>query len=390
MKQSDWVKIVLLASLVSFFSCENKATSPEEEIGITIFPIAENITQNTTWQTGKVYIIENSIKIDSATLIIEPEARIEFKYKTNLVVGAGSGIIARGLVNQPIRFTSHDQRPEKGFWEYLEIADSANNAAVEFYNCIFENGGGTWVKPGMLVISKGSAAKVSNCVFLNSNTYGIYVEEGGQFYKCEHNTIFNCDHAPVCISARQAHTVGPGNYSRNKQCCIRLTGATLNEENVSWRKLDVPYLLSESIQIKGVTLTIEPGTEIQLSKDVNVKIEDNGALVAAGTLNDMITFTSLKKLNAPGYWEGLIFTNSNWLQSELSHCIFEYGGGSTAYPGMIYLAKGENVDIYNNLFQYSGQYAIYLAPGNSVEKQTEYLSTNTFVGNLAGEVFLGN
>ncbi len=77
-----------------------------------VFNIAGNITQNTTWETGKVYVLESRIAVVSgATLTIEPGVIVKGQAGTGanataLLIARGGKIMAEGTTDSPIIFTS--------------------------------------------------------------------------------------------------------------------------------------------------------------------------------------------------------------------------------------------------------------------------------------------
>lgn len=78
----------------------------------TKFIISEDITANTTWEDGKIYILDGRISVkDGYTLTIEPGTIIkgqagEGANASVLIIARGATIIATGTALQPIIFTS--------------------------------------------------------------------------------------------------------------------------------------------------------------------------------------------------------------------------------------------------------------------------------------------
>lgn len=74
--------------------------------------VTENITSNTTWESGKVYILESRIAVLSGvTLTIQPGVIVKGEAGTDanttcLMIARGGKIDAQGTVNSPIIFTS--------------------------------------------------------------------------------------------------------------------------------------------------------------------------------------------------------------------------------------------------------------------------------------------
>jgi hypothetical protein len=105
--------------------------------------------------------------------------------------------------------------------------------------------------------------------------------------------------------------------------------------NTTWTKANSPYVVTGNILVaEGVMLTIEPGTEIRF--DASKVLQINGTLVARGSSNDSIRFTS-NTVQEPGAWGNIYFTdystdavldnNGGYMSGcALEYCIIEYGG----------------------------------------------------------------
>ena len=78
----------------------------------TTLNITSNITTNTTWETGKVYVLTSRITVVSGvTLTIEPGTIIKGQAGTGanataLIIARGGKIMAEGTAAEPIIFTS--------------------------------------------------------------------------------------------------------------------------------------------------------------------------------------------------------------------------------------------------------------------------------------------
>jgi hypothetical protein len=92
-------------------------------------------------------------------------------------------------------------------------------------------------------------------------------------------------------------------------------------QDTTWTKANSPYNLAVNITVNnGVTLTVEPGTTVNL---FGYYVEVNGALVAKGTSESMISFSGLS--NNTIYFGGIIFTSqsANWNERTTTGCILE-------------------------------------------------------------------
>ncbi|MBK7130230.1 MAG: hypothetical protein IPM74_16310 [Crocinitomicaceae bacterium] len=84
---------------------------PEPEDTTTVY-VSSNITTNTTWETGKIYVLTTRVAVTSgATLTIEPGVIVKGEAGTGanataLIIAKGADINAVGTATQPIIFTS--------------------------------------------------------------------------------------------------------------------------------------------------------------------------------------------------------------------------------------------------------------------------------------------
>lgn len=95
---------------------ENQSGSATAVISVneeqTVVPVSGNVTENTTWETGKVYVLESRIAVVSGvTLTIQPGVIVKGQAGTGanataLLVARGGKIMAEGTADAPIIFTS--------------------------------------------------------------------------------------------------------------------------------------------------------------------------------------------------------------------------------------------------------------------------------------------
>lgn len=84
------------------------------------FEVSSNITENTTWKTGNVYILASRVSVVSGvTLTIEPGVIIKGQAGTGanataLLIAQGAKIMAEGTATEPIIFTSIADNIEPG------------------------------------------------------------------------------------------------------------------------------------------------------------------------------------------------------------------------------------------------------------------------------------
>lgn len=111
MKKFNLLFSMVLISALLFISCEKETTDPiiDEDPAARI---TANITENTTWKSGNVYILGGRITVmNGVTLTIEPGVIIKGEAGTGanataLLVARGAKIMAEGTAAKPIIFTS--------------------------------------------------------------------------------------------------------------------------------------------------------------------------------------------------------------------------------------------------------------------------------------------
>ncbi|MBN2627201.1 MAG: hypothetical protein JXA95_11090 [Spirochaetales bacterium] len=157
--------------------------TPQYADNVTI--VDSDINSAATWQEGKVYYVDDIIRITaSGTLIIQPGTIVKFTHGGSLWAEAGSRIYANGTSSKPILFTSAsdasaggdsilndgNHAPLAGDWHNVALEEGGTGS--EFSWCRFSWGGRE--KYAVLSLGTDSEASVENCIFcdnLGGNPY---------------------------------------------------------------------------------------------------------------------------------------------------------------------------------------------------------------------------
>ncbi|HOE03702.1 MAG TPA: hypothetical protein PLZ52_00675 [Bacteroidales bacterium] len=116
MKKLFYLMMILAASAMVLTSCDPEEEIPEDDT----ITITGNITANTTWETGKTYILGGRIAVVSGvSLTIQPGVIIKGQAGTGanataLIIARGAKLYAEGTATQPIIFTSVADEIEPG------------------------------------------------------------------------------------------------------------------------------------------------------------------------------------------------------------------------------------------------------------------------------------
>ncbi len=348
--------------------------------------------QDETWLALTVpYVIDGTVNVKStsgSTLRIAAGAVLSFTESSEFDVAYGSGeygtVIAQGTEDKRVIFTSAAASKDKGDWDGVWFYDGSNSC--EFDYCTFEYAGGYSVNNGMVII-RGSDVSFSNCLFQQSETYGISLDSESGFSTFNNNTFSdNNDHA-IVIYASQANTIGTGNNFNTGNRGVLVKGNAISQD-VIWNKLNCAYFVDGTMQVastSGATLTIEPGTVIKFTENSEFDIAygsgNYGKVVAVGTEDEPILFTSASPAPSNGDWDGIWMYEGTSSGTEFNHCIISYGGGYSDYSGnIIFKENGENVTIKNSEISHSANWGLYLAYGGEPT-----LENITFIDNTTGD-----
>jgi len=124
------------------------------------------------------------------------------------------------------------------------------------------------------------------------------------------------------------------------------------------------HLITSDVSVSGAILTIEPGAVIRFAAGRGLYIGNSSnsagaVLIADGTAEKPITFTSAATNKSPGDWDFIGFYAGASATSSMQYCIVEYGGGYNQKYGEIYI-DGTSVSIDNCTVRHSSTVGIGL------------------------------
>jgi len=129
--------------------------------------------------------------------------------------------------------------------------------------------------------------------------------------------------------------------------------------NETWYPSGNPHILDNDVYTgDNVTLTIMPGCYVQFSADVELYTgySNPGSIIAVGTADSMITFTSLSD-TVPGFWDNIGFHSNTISTARMSYCKVEFGGKTASDHGTIQVS-GCNIKFDHNTVRRSGDYGV--------------------------------
>ena len=384
--------LVSFLIIISVFSCK-KDDEDEKTTNTPNYTLSTNITTNithdVTMEEGKTYTIDGTIYVDGATLTIKPGVTVKFTKNSSLVFGVhaiNSTLIANGTSANPIKFTSAEYYPAEGDWNNIKFTlGTSNSSSMKYCNIMYA--GGLTGNNAAINISDCSVT-IENCKIEYSGNRGINLDNGGNFRSFTGNTIKNCTNEAICLYVNSVHTIGDNNTIVDNPILIK--GGDFNQEfSKKWRYVGVPYIIEGTVNIfssPGSKLTIDAGNTIKFKEGAVFTIgtgAKSGTLVANGTADSVITFTSAESYKKAGDWSGLIFDKGASNGCIINNCIVQYGGNNNSgYSNISFNETHGNVTISNTYIANAKGYGIYID-----SLSTPILTNNTFAYNPYGEQY---
>lgn len=335
---------------------------PMPTAGPTMHP-GDNVEEAQVWTAdGSPHLLPYDFTIH-APVLVEACARVQLGKNMMLTIGDGGSLVADGNEQQPVVVERLDEAP----WSTIRTL----GGEVQLFYTRIEGGGavgnGTADLTGALLLraplgvtTPTDVARLHFVQILGSEAAGLRIDGVASISADSADVVISggASH-PISASATMVSAIPEGTYTGNADDRIVLT--TVNTETI---KTDatifdrgVPYLVGQpgqvgELRVQGnqaglAVLTIQAGVELQFQQDGVLTVEHatgdfpaTGALVALGTADDPIVFTSASEQPAAGDWLGVYFGGSPDPLDALDHVRIEYAGGASSsgsnscmYPG---------------------------------------------------------
>ncbi|MBN1407010.1 MAG: fibronectin type III domain-containing protein [Calditrichaceae bacterium] len=303
------------------------------------------ITENGTILKQDVpYRMNNYNYVENSTLTIAAGASFLMNVDAALVIDTNGGLTATGTELDSIKFTGFAE--QKGYWRFVVFEDDALDANCNLDYCIFEYGGGYSSNSATVVINND--ATITNSAVRNSSTHGVEISAKAR-PTFDNNTISMNNKSPIHGDFESMTSIGYGDYNGNTSDFIDLDSGTLTEVG-TLKKQNVPYRLNSYNYIEEATLTIEAGTIVYLNQDAALVVNTNGGMIAQGTMDDSVYFSSNVAQN--GYWRFIHYTDvAKDADCIMDYCQIEYGGGYSTNSASLVIDN--DADITNSTIRYS-------------------------------------
>ncbi|MEA2042681.1 MAG: right-handed parallel beta-helix repeat-containing protein [Bacteroidota bacterium] len=330
------------------------------------------LEQDETWNAGDNHIVDGTLYLEGNVITIEPGTVIKFLDGAQINLGynsnASTALIAEGTEEAPITFTSANATPVAGDWDGIFIYEGTAPTTT-FQYCIFEYGGGYANYSAMIYAQGNVTFAMDYCTVRHSASQGILLEDDEtSFSSFTHNTVSNITGYALSVQANGADGIGTGNsitVSGNKG--ILVESSTLDKSSVSWKAQTAPFVIEGTVNIQstaGTELTINPGATVCFLDgaefDIAYSSDKYGTLIADGTSENPILFTSANGTPVAGDWDGIFMYNGTTSSTSFEYCTIEYGGGYANFSAMISAEGNASFSMDNCTLRYSAAYGINL------------------------------
>lgn len=316
----------------------------------------------------------------NAGVTIKPGVIIEMDPEASIRVEADGFLKAVGLEDKPIVIQGKNK--VQGYWDEITFDNSNNNNNI-FERVIISDGGGGSYSSGMIEIKGSSMVKITNTLLDNSGSYGIYiVNENSSIPGFSENIISNSTNLPVRLFSNQLHFIdGATQYMNNaNNNYIEVEGNGLYLD-VTWKKLPVAALLIGPYNEIHGDLTVEAGSRFVMGADAKITVESTGSMKMVGTPTERITITA--DVQSPGYFESVVYEDSNNPLNALHYVDISYGGSGYAEANL-WLSGGTMLEIMGCSINQSANYGIYVSRYSTLTD----LGGNTFTGNTSDDIYV--
>lgn len=340
-----------------------------------------DLSADETWAAGQHHVKSSVTLRAGVTLTIAPCAVVKLDADTNITVDdEAKGLMAVGSATQPIVFERSDASKAWG----AIVAWAPSTARLAYATL---RGGGTTTASNVLDAAPFAGAtlvarnqtgvakdvlSVDHVTVEGSTGLGVMLDSAGFVAGSTDLSVTGSGSYPVYLAAAYATHLPKGTYTGNAKSAFLLQSvgpavydnldpvladATIPERGLPYEVgheggsiISVGDGRSESPK---ATLTIEPGVELRFlaggsekgqllvrAQSVASKWEAQGTLIANGTADKPIVFTSQADTKMPGDWQGLYFEHVADPRNSVQFARISYAGGESTSTGLCKASVG--------------------------------------------------
>lgn len=263
--------------------------------------------------TNITYVLLSDMTINSGTYVnVEPGVVI----KVNNSLSSGSifvdgGFKTDGTLSQKVVLTSikddnegnpydtngdgNASTPAAGDWGSVKFRSTSDDSYCTLNNCRVKFPGNT--NEGAVTF-ENAAGKLKNSTLTNSSNYGVFCN-GNSTPLIDSVAIQNCSMDPVAMSLTSNPAFSNITFTSNFSQAIKIIEGTLSTVAILAPRnmagiTNIAYIVDQLTISSNAKLTISPDVVVKFRGGGNTYIKVNGNLIANGTSDHKIYFTSFK------------------------------------------------------------------------------------------------
>lgn len=376
---------ILMSKMLVFSACDmnNSEECLQEIIDDPSYFSVDRVLSNTcTKQQGIDYVLTgNHTYTITSNVFIEAGTIIEIADSASLVIEPTGTLQATGTTADPVIIRGQYQ--SAGHWRGLVVR--SNSALNQLSHVQLQDAGGAPMigetACGALVLLDQGRIAINNTKITNSASYGINMASTTAILSEINNSSISNTVAPIRLHTTQAGSFGEGNnFAGNQRNYLEFCIVPFTNETHTWSAVNVPYRLmaadsnSSAIQtLSGASsLTIEPGTTLEMTPATGFSVRDLSQLTVVGTAAAPILFTGTTKDYSS--WEGFEFRFTPQ-DNRFEQVRIEHAGGQ---GGVIYMWGDPKITLDGVQLTYSSSCAFYDAPKTS----SQAINSNLYFKNI--------
>lgn len=293
-------------------------------------------------------------EVGSARLTVQAGAEIRMGDAADIRVGNLGGLTLEGTEEAPIVIRSAKSTGAPGDWDEIRIADPSVDAYNSFSHVRIEHGGGSYY--GAVWVQSGASLSMHDSTIREAGDFGLMVDNGAELRDFSGNSLIDNDGAALSIGAGEVDDLGEGTYGPNGIDGIIVRNGTVDHD-AQWLAHGVPLIADAGFAVDtdvgSAVLTLDAGVRIELGDAGDIRVLDNGGLLADGSPEQHVEITSAKGSPAAGDWDEIRFGGGSLDAANLlRYTDISYGGGS--YYGMLWVQSGTSVALDHVTFTAPG------------------------------------
>ncbi|MEX2590619.1 MAG: hypothetical protein WD334_10490 [Chitinophagales bacterium] len=325
------------------------------------------------------YFVDGNWSIDAA-VTVEPGVRIVMKSGMRIIIKAEGSLDASGTASKKIYFIG--EQDVEGYWDYIRF-DNSNNLNNRLIHTVISNGGGYQHTEAAVFLDGSSRLIMQNSEVTKSARFGLFVDDtDARLDDFENNTFTECGQHPIHLDALHQTDYMDANTdfsTGNTYNTISVDGAT-SSQPFTVRKVSGAYKLNGYSNIES-DVVIEAGTEILMGAGARITVKSGASLKAIGSANNRINISGDQQ--SKGYWDYILFDNSNNTNNEFQYVDVSYGGGYQHREGAIYLDGSSLFKMGNSSVNYSARNGIHVESNADFDDSD---GNNGFTGNDGDDI----